>query len=143
MDPETARVEHLKLIQAVITRLARSSFAIKSTATAACAALVAFVASTDAPFVSAGGVAVLSLWLLDANFLRQERSFRRLYDSVRYGEPSARGTDRYFTMDVPVAVARRAHLLRVAVSPSLSLIYAPLVAVIGLSGLIASLSNME
>ena len=29
MDPQTARIEHLTLIQAVITRLARNSFAIK------------------------------------------------------------------------------------------------------------------
>ena len=133
MDPETARIEHLKLIQGIITRLARSSFAIKSTAAAASAALIAFVASTDAPLASLGGVAVLSLWILDAHFLRQERRFRRVYDFVRNGEPAGFGTGHYFTMDVPVAPDRSDGLLGVAASASLSLTYAPLLALIGLS----------
>ena len=40
MDPQTARIEHLKLIQAVISRLARNSFAIKSLAVAASAGII-------------------------------------------------------------------------------------------------------
>ena len=57
MDPQTARIEHLKLIQAVIARLARNSFAIKSLAVAASAALIAFTASTETPLASVGGAA--------------------------------------------------------------------------------------
>ena len=137
MDSETARIEHLKLIQGIITRLARNSLVIKSAAVAASAALIAFVASTDAPLASLGGVAVLSLWVLDAHFLRQERSFRRLYDFIRDGEPAGFGTGRYFTMDVSGAVTRPSGLLRVAGSASLTLIYAPLLALVALSALIA------
>ena len=139
MDTETARVEHLKLIQAVVSRLARSSFAVKSAATAASVALVAFVASTDAPLAAIGGVGVVPLWLLDADFLRQERGFRRLYNLIRKGQPAGYGADRYFTMDASVAVDRPDCLLRVAASRSLSLIYAPLIALVGASGLITSL----
>ena len=138
MDPETARIEHLKLIQAVVTRLGRNSFAIKSTAVAVSAALAALITSLGSPLAALGGLAVLSLWLLDAFFLRQERSFRHLYDSVREGQPKGPGSDNYFTMDVSSAGERPDSLLRVAVSLSLFMFYIPLLALIGVSAAIAS-----
>ena len=136
MDPETARVEHLKLIQAVITRLARSSFAVKSATVAASAARIAFSAATDSPLVSVAGTAILPLWLLDASYLRRERSFRRFYDHVRIGPPSDLGDPDYFTMDVGVPEGREAGLPRVAVSRTLAVVYLPLLVLIGLSAFI-------
>ena len=139
IDSETARIEHLKLIQAVVDRLARNSFAIKSTAAAASAALVAVAASINSPFAALGGYAVLSLWLLDARFLRQERDFRRLYDSVRRGTPARPGSDDYFTMELAPDARRSDGLLKVVVSLSLFLFYATLMILIGVSAWIASL----
>ena len=75
VSAEAARIEHLKLIQAVIARLGRNSFAIKSTAAAVSAVLVAFTASVGSPLAALGGFAILSLWLLDGYFLWQERAF--------------------------------------------------------------------
>ena len=103
VSAEAARIEHLKLIQAVIARLGRNSFAIKSTAAAVSAVLVAFTASVGSPLAALGGFAILSLWLLDGYFLWQERAFRRLYDSVRTESPAEPGTGDYFTMDVSTA----------------------------------------
>ena len=91
MNPEATRIEHLKLIQGVIDRLGRNSFATKSIAAAASAALVSFTASTDSAVSALAGFAVFPLWLLDAFFLERERGFRRLYDSVRQGLPSEHG----------------------------------------------------
>ena len=138
MDPETARIEHLKLIQAVITRLARNSFAIKSTTAAASAALIAFMATTGSPIASVGGAAILPLWLLDASYLKRERSFRLLYDQIRSGPPPGFGTCQYFTMDVTAANEQPEGMLRVAASMSLSLLYLPLFILVGLSGLITA-----
>ena len=59
MDRETARIENLKLIQAVIARLARNSFAIESATVDASAALIALVAITGSPLDSAGGAAII------------------------------------------------------------------------------------
>ena len=87
MDTETARVEHLKLVQGIVNRIGRNSFAIKSAAATAVAVLVAFTASTDSPVAALAGLAVLPLWLLDARFLKQERDFRRVYDNIRRGPP--------------------------------------------------------
>ena len=137
MSAEAARIEHLKLIQAIVDRLGRNSFAIKSTAAAASAALVAVTASVGSPLAALGGFAVLSLWLLDARFLWQERSFRHLYNSVRTGPPKEPGSDDYFTMDVSSAVGGSDSLLRVAVSLSLSMFYTPLLSLIGVSAAIA------
>ena len=137
MDIEAARIEHLKLIQAIVTRMGRNSFAIKSTAAAVSAALVAFTASVGSPLAALGGFAVSSLWLLDARFLRQERAFRRLFDSIRTGAPTEPGSDNYFTMDVSTSAGRSDSLLRVAVSLSLSLFYIPLLILIGVSAGIA------
>ena len=139
MDPETARIEHLKLIQAVITRLARNSFAIKSTTAAASAALIAFLATTGSPLASIGGAAILPLWLLDASYLRQERRFRRLYDHIRSGCAPAFGTSQYFTMDASIAKARPDNVFKVAASSSISWLYLPLLILVGLSGLITAL----
>ena len=137
MDSEAARIEHLKLIQAVVARLGRNSFAIKSTAAAVSAALVAFTASIGSPLAALGGFAILSLWLLDASFLRQERGFRGLYDSIRAGAPAKSGADDYFTMNMSTVAEQSDSLLRVAVSLSLCLFYVPMLMLVGVSAGIA------
>ena len=99
MEQETARVEHLKLIQAIIGRMARNSFAIKSFAVAVSTALIAFTATTGEWSAITGYIVVLPLWALDGYFLMHERRFRRLYDETRLGEPSIPGSETYFTMN--------------------------------------------
>ena len=137
MDPETARVEHLKLVQGIVNRIGRNSFAIKSAAATAVAVLVAFTASTDSPVAALAGLAVLPLWLLDARFLKQERDFRRVYDNIRRGPPSEFGADDYFAMDVSTEVERGESMWQVAASLSLSLFYAPLLMLIAVSAVVA------
>ena len=139
MTPEAARIEHLKLIQAVINRLGRNSFAIKSAAAAAAAVLVTFTASTGSPVAALVGLAIIPLWMLDARFLTQERGFRRLYDSVREGPPPDFGSHCYFGMMALATTKGSDGLMRVATSPSLYLFYTPLLTLIGVSSLIASL----
>ena len=139
MSPETARIKHLKLIQAVINRLGRNSFAIKSAAAAASAVLVALTASTNSRVVALAGIAILLLWMLDARFLAEERCFRRLYDSVREGPAPEFGSDGYFNMEVFSKAQGSDDLIWVAVSPSLYLFYVPLLVLIGASSLIALL----
>lgn len=137
MNLEAARIEHLRLIQAVVDRLGRNSFAVKSIAAASSGALVAFTASTDSPGAALAGFAILPLWLLDAFLLERERSFRRLYDSVRHNPPSDHGHASYFAMDVPPATAGSDGLIGAAVSRSLSLFYPPLLLLVGAAALIA------
>ncbi|MDE2838065.1 MAG: hypothetical protein OXL97_11260 [Chloroflexota bacterium] len=130
-----ARIEHLELIQAVVNRLGRNSFAIKSTAAAATAALVALTASTNSPIGAIAGTAILPLWMLDARFLAEERAFRRLYDSVRVGPPPEYGSDGYFKME-GLSGAKGSDSL-IGVAARLYLFYIPLLVLVGVSLLIA------
>lgn len=83
-DPD--RIEHLKMIQAVISRMAQNSFLIKGWTVTLIAALFALAAADSNPaMVVIALVPAVGFWLLDAYFLRQERLFRSLYDAVRSG----------------------------------------------------------
>ena len=138
MDTETARIEHLKLIQAIIVRLSRNSFAVKSTTAAVSAALIAYTAVSSSPLAALGGVVLLALWVLDAFYLGQERGFRRLYDRIRLGRACEPGASDYFTMNISTGNGPNEPILKVAVSTSLVLLYAPLLLLIGMAGLVAA-----
>ena len=101
MDPETLRVDHLKMIQVVIERMSRNSFALRAIAGTITAALVAAAANTESPWPLLGGLAIIWLMLLDAYFLHTEREFRDLYNDVRTAPAPMPGTATYFSLDRP------------------------------------------
>ncbi len=81
------KVAHLEMIQAVIARMAGNSFFIKGWSVTLVAALFALAAAnTNELFVYLAYFPAFMFWALDAYFLRQERLFRKLYDSVRGAE---------------------------------------------------------
>lgn len=76
-------VEHLKLIQAAVTRMAGHSFALKGWAVTLVAGLTALAkidANLDVAWIACGVVVVFAL--LDAAYLATERKFRALYDTA-------------------------------------------------------------
>ena len=129
MDKEAAKIEHLKLIQQVIERLARSSFIIKTAASTVTAAIVAAMAAASTPQVGLGGVALLSLWGLDAFYLSRERGFRDLFDQVRKGTASEYNAESYFTMTTRPGQA--GSIWRAVCSSTLLVLYPSLLLVIG------------
>jgi hypothetical protein len=79
-----AKIAHLQMIQAVVTRMARNSFLIKGWTVTLVAALFALgAADTNALFVYVAYFPAFMFWALDAYFQRQEHLFRKLYDHVR------------------------------------------------------------
>jgi len=77
-------VEHLKLIQGVINRMAQVSFILKGWAVTVVIAGLAFAANASNFWL--GLLALFPsviFWVLDAYYLRQERLFRCLYEKVR------------------------------------------------------------
>jgi hypothetical protein len=73
--------EHLKLIQAVITRLAGNSFLIKGWAVSLVTGLTALAkadANPDIAWISCGVLVLFAV--LDAYYLALERAFRQLYE---------------------------------------------------------------
>jgi hypothetical protein len=96
--PADNKIEHLKLVQATITRMAANSFLLKGWTVTLVAALFAFGAKeADRVFVVIAWVPVLVFAALDSFYLWQEKLFRALYDDV--AQRPADGDPWNFTMD--------------------------------------------
>jgi hypothetical protein len=80
-----ANVEQLKLIQAIVGRLANNSFLLKGWTITLVAGLSAFAkADAEASFALIAGFAVVVLGTLDAHYLALERKYRELYDAAAH-----------------------------------------------------------
>jgi hypothetical protein len=76
--------KHLEFIQAVINRLAQSSFLVKGWAITLVSAMFALAAKdADPKFITIAYFPAIVFWLLDGYYLYQERLFRKLYDQAR------------------------------------------------------------
>jgi hypothetical protein len=76
--------KHLELIQNVINRMAANSFFLKGwTVTLVSAIFVLSQKDTDGAYILVAILPIVTFWILDGFFLRQERLFRKLYDQVR------------------------------------------------------------
>lgn len=84
------KIKHLDMIQGIITRMASESSSMKRYALAAAAAVNSTAAGTDTWYLALAGAALTGVfWLMDAQYLSQERQFRSLYDTVRKPETPA------------------------------------------------------
>ena len=74
---------HLLMIQEIINRMARNSFAIKGWAIGIMIAVYAFAGESTHKAVLITLIPLIVFWILDAYYLMLERKFRALYDDVR------------------------------------------------------------
>lgn len=96
IEPNT---EHLKMIQSVIERMARTSFLLKGwSVTLASAIFVLVVKDANRRYAWIALLPIFAFWWLDAYYLRQEKLFRALYERVRKAE-KAEPRDLWFSMD--------------------------------------------
>jgi hypothetical protein len=89
VQDESIRIAHLTMLQGVITRMGANSFTLKALAATFGSAAVAVMATVETPspyYVVAAIVPMIIFWLMDAQYLRLERAYRKLYDHVRKGE---------------------------------------------------------
>jgi diadenosine tetraphosphate (Ap4A) HIT family hydrolase len=91
-DPEPpspeVRQQHLGFIQEVITRMSQASAAAKTWLLPIMMATYGYaLVHEDGPVALLGLGSVFTFGLLDANYLKQEKAFRRLYDAVAGGHP--------------------------------------------------------
>ena len=105
MDSDEKIVRHLEMTQSVVERMARNSFLLKGWAVTLVAASLWLIVRGGMSGFSAGlliFMLVAAFWGLDGYFLRQERLFRKLYDSVRTAEKTDFSMDtRRFAGEVP------------------------------------------
>lgn len=86
LEPEDRR-KHLDFIQGTITRMSAASTTTKSWMMPIVTVTYGYALTQNAESVALLGVAVIALFAyLDANYLRQERRFRRLYKVVAEGQ---------------------------------------------------------
>lgn len=77
------RRKHLELIQAVVTRMSTASTSVKSWLLPVVTAAYGFgVTKSSAPVTWLGIAAVVLFMYLDANYVRTERDYRSLYNTV-------------------------------------------------------------
>lgn len=82
-----SRLEHLKLVQGVITRMGQNSFALKGWSVTLVAALMALAVNAHRrAYALLGLFPSVIFWALDAYYLCQERRFRDVYDEVCAGK---------------------------------------------------------
>ncbi|WP_329614914.1 HIT family protein [Streptomyces brevispora] len=80
------RRQHLSFIQAIITRMSQASSSSKAWLLPIVTATYGYAITKSSIFVALLGLlAVLVFGILDANYLKQERAFRKLYDEVAAG----------------------------------------------------------
>lgn len=80
------RRQHLAFIQSVITRMSQASATAKTWALPIVTATYGYALTQSSPLVAVVGIlALLVFGILDANYLKQERAFRTLYDEVASG----------------------------------------------------------
>lgn len=129
-------VEHMKMIQDVVNRLADNSFKYKGWSVTLVTGLLAVAAKDlQAAYAVIALLPATVFWWLDAYYLREERLFRRLFDKVRElnSDPNTQTTD--FSMvptpppcEDPAMVDYT--LFNVAFSKPIAMLHIPLVVVI-------------
>ncbi len=123
-----AKIAHLEMVQNVITRMASNSFALKVLTGTLTAGVLAFTGAVTDPspkILLAALVPIVTLWGLDAQYLRLERLFRRLYDAIRRSE-----VEEPFSMNIAPYTPAEQHVIRIAFSWSVVAFYPPIVFVL-------------
>ena len=118
---EETKLRHLEAIQAVITRQASNSFALKALTGTITAAVVAYTGATTTPaplMPVAGILPALVFWIMDAKYLQQERQFRGLYNAACRDE-----VDELFSMNFAKYGGKVDSVLRIAFSWSVIWFY--------------------
>jgi hypothetical protein len=123
------KIEHLKMIQAIINRMAGNSFLAKGWCVTIVSALIVLaINKPNKAIIMIALFPVIMFGILDSYFLYQERLFRRLYDFVRTTE-----TETNFSMDTSaanVANHRKTTWLAAFFSKTLILFYTTMLIVI-------------
>ena len=124
------RVEHLKMIQNIISRMAGNSSLMKRWAMVLVPAVATFGKFGDAPIVAgiAGGIPLIFMWWQDAKYLRLERAYRKLYEAIVAGEEV-----KMFDLDSRPYLARVGSDYKTLCSWSVASFYPPLLVALAIA----------
>lgn len=133
-------LKHLEFIQEIINRMAKNSFLLKGWTVTIVAAFFALAAQNiNIKFVILAIFPVVTFWILDAFYLRQERLFRALYNDVR------KNTDMQskepFSLDTGPYISNVQSWSRTAVSKTLIIFYGIILVTISIVIIILELNS--
>lgn len=78
------KIEHLKLIEQIIERMARNSFMLKGWVCTLLAGISVYLKGTIPIYILIMGCFIIVVfWYMDSYYLKQGRLYRHLYDEVR------------------------------------------------------------
>lgn len=118
------KLKHLEFIQTVINRMAGNSFLLKGWSVTLVVALLALSAKdANHKYIVIAYLPVMVLWLIDAYFLSQERSFISLYNDAKAKDEAD------FSMDIKKFRGGRNSWVRSFFSTTLLLFYLSMIGV--------------
>jgi hypothetical protein len=118
---ESIRIAHLTMLQGVIARMGANSFTLKALSATFGSAAIAVMATAAKPspyYPVAAVIPIIIFWLMDAQYLRYERGYRKLFERVRRGED----VDSY-SLDASPFMGDVGPILKLAVSWSVAWFY--------------------
>jgi hypothetical protein len=116
------KLEHLKMIQNIINRLAANSFSMKGWSIILISALFALATKDNVKYlVVLAYFPAFAFWALDGYFLYQERLYRKWYDYVRQASDEAL-KDLNYSMNI-MPVLDQASWLGAMFSPTLRIFH--------------------
>lgn len=120
-ESEAVKIAHLTMLQGIITRMGANSFALKALSASFGSAGIAIMAASDKPspyYAVAALIPIVMFWLMDAQYLRYERGYRKLFEKVRRGDE----VDTY-SLDASPFLSEIEHVFKLALSWSVSMFY--------------------
>ena len=121
-NSDDGKLAHLAMIQGVVSRLETNCFTLKALAMTLATAVLAFMGAAEKVqwvFSIAGLLPITVFWIMDAQYLRLGRCFRRLYNAVRLNK-----IEDPFSMDFRKYAKEEQSVIRIAISWSILWFYA-------------------
>ena len=134
-------IAHMSMVQGIVTRLETNCFTLKAIAMTLAVALLAFLGSIKNPnwvYPLAGCLPVCVFWIMDAQYQRLGRAFRKLFDEIRLHK-----IEVPFSMNIDSYLKVGQTILRISVSWSILWYYASILSTFSFISLYFLLSNKE
>lgn len=133
---ENVKIAHLTMLQGVIARMGANSFTLKALSASFGSGAIAVMATADKPspyYAIAAVIPIVMFWMMDAQYLKYERAYRRLFDQVRKGQQ----VDPY-CLDPSPFMGEIGSVIRIALSWSVAGFYVAVMIGLGVvAGLLA------
>lgn len=138
---DNKKLEHLKMIQDIITRMSGNIFLLKGWAITLIAAIFTIIAKNiSGAYVVFSFCILFIFWILDGYFLSLERCYRSLYDEIR----AKNEEDIDFSMDfTPHRKLWKNNWFKAMFSKTLSIFYGALFVVMVIVSFMSLVNNIK